>query len=182
MCEVATSTRLIDDQEEDCVQEFAHRGCTCDKGPNKSHCCLLFSAEHYHSMRATVAELSHDELDLLVMGQIMAHTFQSPRLLGHHTFTPADRKTTYGHFYHQGQRVCQDTFLFLHRISLKRFKNIKASYLATGPVPRVHGNKCRKPRHHLTFEQIKDVIQYILTYTGKKNTNKKKQNEVYLYL
>ena len=43
VCEVATSTRLIDDQEEDCVQEFAHRGCTCDKGPNKSHCCLLFS-------------------------------------------------------------------------------------------------------------------------------------------
>ena len=166
MCEIAVSHRSLDDQEEARVRAFVDRCCECDNGPAKTPCSMLFPVEHYRSLRATFAELSHDELDLLVMGQVMAHTFQSPMLQGHHMSTPAERKKTYGQFFHHGQRVCQQTFLFLHNIGLKRFKNIKSSYLKTGPVPRVHGNTGKQPKHHLTLQQIKDVVQYILTYAG----------------
>ena len=48
---------------------------------------------------------------------------------------------------------------------MKHFKNLKKSYLTNGPAVRVHGNKGKRPKHHLTLQQIKDVIQYILNYT-----------------
>ena len=112
--------------------------------------------------------MSHDELDLLVLGQVMAHTFQDSTLVGHHSTSPVESQKTYGNFYHLGHRICQTTFLFIHTIGTKRFKNLKKSYLNTGPVARVHGNKGRKPKCHLNLTQIKDIVQYILNYTGKK--------------
>ena len=52
----------------------------------------------------------------------------------------------------------------------KRFKNIKKSYLTNGPAVRVHGNKGKRPKHHLTLELVKDIVQYILNYTGKEKS------------
>ena len=107
--------------------------------------------------------MSHDELDLFVMGQIMAHCYQLTTLQGHHSSStsPEQRKTTYGQFYHQGQRVCHCTFLFLHNIGFKRF------YLMNGPAVRVHGKTGKRPKHHLTLQPIKDIVQFILNYTSK---------------
>ena len=161
------ATRPRDEEEEACIQDFVVRGCGCDVGPNRSHCSRLFPVEHYRSFRSTFAELSHDELDLVVMGQVMAHTFQSATLLGHHSYSPTDRKITCTHFYHQGYRVCRRTFLFIHTIGKKRFENIKSSYLQSGPIPRVHGNTGRRPKHQLSLQQVKDIVQYVLNYTGK---------------
>ena len=39
----------------------------------------------------------------------------------------------------------------------------RLSYIMNGPAPRVHGNKGRRPKHQLTLEQAKDVVQYIMT-------------------
>ena len=62
-----------------------------------------------------------------------------------------ERRITYSQFFHQGHRVCQCT------IGIKRFKNIKSSYLNTGPVPRVHGNMGRRPKHQLSLEQVNQL-------------------------
>lgn len=166
VCEVTATMRELDEKETDLVKDFVSRGCTCDFGPRRTPCSMLFPVEHYQSMRSTFTEMSHDELDLIVMGQIMAHCYQSATLQGHHSSSPEVRKTTYGQFYHLGHRVCQQTFLFLHNIGLKRFKNIKKSYLTNGPAVRVHGNMGKRPKHHLTYQQVKDIVQYILNYTG----------------
>ena len=170
VCEVTAVMREMDEKENDLVKDFASRSCGCDFGPKKTPCSMLFPVEHYQSLRATFAEMSHDELDLFVMGQIMAHCYQSTTLQGHHSSSPEERKVTYGQFYHQGQHVCQRTFLFLHNIGIKRFKNIKKSYLNNGPAVRVHGNTGKRPKHHLTLQQVKDIVQYILNYTGKKTS------------
>lgn len=167
VCDIDPTTTEREDEEEACIQDFAVQGCGCDVGPGRSQCSRLFPVEHYRSCRSTFAELRHDKLDLLVIGQVMAHTFQSTTLLGHHSSSPADRKTTYTHFYHQGHRVCRRTFLFIHTIGKKRFKNIKASYLQSGPIPRVHGNTGKRPKHHLSLQEVKDIVQYILNYTSK---------------
>ncbi len=171
VCEVAAVMRELDDKESDLVKQFVSRGCStsCDFGPKKTPCSMLFPVEHYQCLRATFAEMSSDELDLFVMGQIMAHCHQSTTLQGHHSSSPEQRRGTYGQFYHQGLRICQRTFLFLHNIGIKRFKNIKKSYLTNGPAVRVHGNAGKRPKHQLTFRQIKDIIQFILNYTGKKS-------------
>ena len=171
VCEMAAVMRELDNTESDLVKQFVRRRCSssCDFGPKKNPRSMLFPVEHYQSLRATFAKMTHDELDLFVMGQVMAHCYQSTTLQGHHSSSPEQRKGTYGQFYHHGQRVCQRTFLFLHNIGIKRFKGIKKSYLTNGPAVRVHGNAGKRPKHQLTLQQIKDIVQFILNYTGKES-------------
>jgi len=88
VCEVTAVMRELDDKENDLVKEFASRDCGCDFGPKKTPCSMRFSVEHYQSLRATFSEMSHDELDLFVMGQVMAHCYQSTTLHGHHSRSP----------------------------------------------------------------------------------------------
>lgn len=166
ICDITVTMRDVDTEEDDLVKTFVERGCGCDVGPKKSPCSRLFPADHFLSVRGAMAEMTHDELDMFIMGQIMASCFQSSILQGHHSTSPTERKITSSLFYHHGQRVCQRTFLFLHNIGIKRYKNLKKSYITNGPAVRVHGNKGKMPKHHLSLDQIKDVIQYILNYTG----------------
>ena len=51
-----------------------------------------------------------------------------------------------------------------------RFKAIKASYKASGVVARVHGNRGKSNRKdRLTLQEIEDVVQFIMNYTGMYN-------------
>ena len=47
-----------------------------------------------------------------------------------------------------------------------RFKAIKASYMASGLVARVHGNTGKRKQLGLSLMQIQDVVQFILNYAG----------------
>ena len=47
-----------------------------------------------------------------------------------------------------------------------RGSRILKSYLQNGPAVRVHGDTGKRPKHHLTHQQVKDIVQYILNYTG----------------
>ena len=95
---------------------------------------ILSSLSH----RCAFADMTHDELNLFVMGQIMVNCFQSPSVPGDSS-SPAEQKEIHN-VTHQGHHVCQPTFLFLHNVGIKCFKNIKTSYLKNRPVARVHGN------------------------------------------
>ena len=55
------------------VQEFCTQGYGCKLIKN-SPCSSLLAAKHYATMRANAAELSWAELNMVVMGQLMAHT------------------------------------------------------------------------------------------------------------
>ena len=169
ICDVSVTMRSIDTDEEELVKMFADHGCTCAFGPHKSPCCKQFSEDHYLAVRGALSEMTKDELDLMVMGQIMAHCSPSPSAPSPST-SPAEKIEVHTpmKFFHAGLRVCQQTFLFLHTIGIKRFKHIKASYLCNGPAARVHGNKGRKPKKTLSLQEVKDVVQYILNYTGIK--------------
>ena len=170
VCDVSVTMRPIDTDEEELVKTFADHGCTYAFGPHKSPCCKLFSEDHYLAVRGALSEMTKDELDLMVMGQIMAHCSPSPSAPSP-SASPAEKIEVHTpmKFFHAGLRVCQPTFLFLHTIGIKRFKHIKASYLRNGPAARVHGNKGRKPKKTLTLQEVKDVVQYILNYTGIKH-------------
>ena len=158
---VPIDRRELDATEERLVQEFVRDGCKCDLGPNRSPCFTSITVDHYRSVRCQMADLSHDELDLVVMGQVMAGCFLAE------TFRKQDRSRSFTTFHHNGTRICQKTFLFLHAMSYTRFKAIKASFMANGVVARVHGNKGNSHRKdRLTLKQIEDVIQFIMNYAG----------------
>ena len=111
------------------------------------------TTEHYRLMWCEMAELTHDELDLVVTGQVMAGCFTGGETSARHG---QQRGKTYMYpvFYHNGVRICKKTFLFLHCMSDKRFKSIKASYLANGLVARVHGNKGSSRITGLSLKEI----------------------------
>ena len=119
-------------------------------------------------------ELTHDELDLVVMGQVMAGCF-SGETSAHRG---QERGKTYTVFHHNGTRICKKTFLFLHCMSDMRFKSIKASYLANGVVPRVHGNKGKSRKVGLSLKEIQDIVQFIMNYAGVcREREKEKERE-----
>ena len=128
--------RDLDEAEEQLIQQFAQDGCKCDLGTNKSPCCTTITVDYFRSVRCQMLELTHDELDLVVMGQVMAGCFSRETS----TQRGQQRGKSYTMFYHNGARICQKTFLFLHTMGYWRFKAIKASYLVNGVVARVHGN------------------------------------------
>ena len=128
--------RDLDEAEEQLIQQFAQDGCKCDLGPNKSPCCTTITVDYFRSVRCQMLELTHDKLDLVVMGQMMAGCFSRETSAQR----GQQRGKSYTMFYHNGARICQKTFLFLHTMGYWRFKAIKASYLVNGVVARVHGN------------------------------------------
>ena len=105
--------------------------------------------------------MTHDELDLVVMGQVMAGCFAGETS----SHRGQDRGKSYTVFYHQGVKVCQKTFLFLHGLGYSRFKAIKASYLTRGVAARTHGNKGKSTKWRLTLKEIQDMVQFITNYT-----------------
>ena len=147
--------------EEQLIQDFIQESCKCDLGPNHSPCSTSITVDHFRSVRCQMADLTHDELDLVVMGQVMAGCFSAD------TFRKQERSRSFTVFHHNGKRICQKTFLFLHTMGYSRFKAIKASFKANGVEARVHGNKGKSNRKDkLTLKQIQDVVQFIMNYAG----------------
>ena len=125
--------RLVDLKEERKVEEFA---CGC-RLFNNQPCSLQFTREYFRSTRANAASLSWNELNMSVMGQIMALTSCGSRTLTcPHHHQPRQRERAATTFLHQGLRICKTTFLFLNGIGDWRYKQIKAIYLTKVLVPR----------------------------------------------
>ena len=62
--------------EERKVTQFVASGCKCNLGPKGTPCHKLFSATQYQEMRDECRELTREELDLVVMGELRALTLQ----------------------------------------------------------------------------------------------------------
>ena len=148
------------EMEERSIARFAQDGCSCkhfDGGP----CCKLFSVSHYQEVRDQCRELTRSELDLVVMGQLLALTHS-----GHMTqakkHIQKERTRSFTYFKHGGHTICIKTFCFLHTIGQLKFKAIKASFERDGLVPRQH--RSHKPRHALRLADIQYVVTFITNY------------------
>ena len=111
-------------------------------------CSGQFPIGHYIEFRGQCRELSRQELDMALLGQLNAFTFSGENAVRHPTLS---RQHTYAVFWHCGQRVCRKTFLFLHTISEKRLKNLKSSLSRNELTPRTHGNTRRLPANTITY-------------------------------
>ena len=69
---VPIDQRDLDVTEEQLIQEFVRDGCKCDLGPSCTPCSSSITVDHLRAVRCQMADLTHDELDLVVMGQVMA--------------------------------------------------------------------------------------------------------------
>ena len=85
--------------------------------------------DHYETVRANCAELTWGELNMSIMGQLMALTYCQPTTINstRHRHNPKKRERNTTAFQHHGRRK---TFLVLHGIGEYRLKAIKARYIS----------------------------------------------------
>lgn len=99
------------------VDKFLRRGCGCQTW-NGRQCSIQFSIDHVQQVRASCLELTHNELDMAILGQLAATTHTSDKVVQcHHAVR--DRKRSYTTHYHQGLQVCSNMFRFLHTVGIK---------------------------------------------------------------
>ena len=68
--------RPCDVNEEELVAQFVATGCSCAK-----RCSSQFSKEYIQSMRAQCFDLSRNELDMVLLGQLIASTNTSNKVV-----------------------------------------------------------------------------------------------------
>lgn len=87
----------------------------------------IFTAEQVQSLRDEGQKLTHDDLDLVVMGQLRA-LIQNSDMTQKTRATNASQQHSSTYYRFAGHHVCVTTFCFVHTMSQKRFKSIKASW------------------------------------------------------
>ena len=151
-----------DIQEDERVREFLSDTCGCHLGVGNQACCLAFSSAAIRKCRNSYSELSHNELDLVVMSQV--HYLRTTEDQVVERSTSSDSFRPVSAYYFQGVRICQATFLFLHHISRNRYLRITELYTKEGLTVSEHGNSGKLPKHSCTFEQVEEVKRFIENY------------------
>lgn len=110
-CEPTESDKL----ETDTVRHFMAKGCGCQRFSGRQ-CSLQFTTEHVLEVRSQCLELSRSELDMVLLGQVMASMNVSDTVVteSRHRETTRERPRT-SHS-HQGKAVCAHMFRFLHTV------------------------------------------------------------------
>ena len=162
--EITITDLHTDEVEKQFLSRFATTGCVCTKFKGKP-CSLQFSCEYVESVRASCAELSHSELDMVIFGQLMACVNDSSSVSVVARHQESERLKSYTSFFHRGKPVCRQMFLILHGISKKRLDNLSRSLRVNGLTARVHGNIHRKPKHAVSFSSTEYVVRFLLTYS-----------------
>ena len=146
-----------DDQEEARIARYLAGGCSCQHGPKSTPCHKLFSAAQYREMRDECRELSRDELDLVVMGQLRALTLRDPV-----TQRATTRVRSNAQFLFGGHHICMSTFCFLQNIGISKLNAIKTSWLKHGLRSRFHQH--RSPHNVTSLSDVQLVVRLILHY------------------
>ena len=127
-------------------------------------CSTEFTSERVMSVRASCAELSHSELDIAILGQLMASVNTSSIVSMAACHKEDEHKKAFTSFSHQGNPVCIRMFWFLHGVGINRLKNLTRSFKENDLTPRVHGNTKRKPKHALSYSSTEFVVRFLFSY------------------
>ena len=139
------------------------KGCGCKKWNGKA-CSEQFSIDYVKQLRVNIRELTTSELDLVIMGQLMANSNTSDTTSIDQRHKSTERKKPYTCHLHQSKVICQVMFMFFHGIGTKRLKNIVHSVKVHGITPRTHGNKKRLPKNALSMKSMENVVRFLLNY------------------
>jgi hypothetical protein len=157
-----TEMRELDKDEIKGIQHFNATTCGCTKR-NGSPCSDYFTVQQLSELRMQMSELENDHLDLVVLSQIHAHHFMN-ELVGHRRIDTRERVREYTTFFYHGHSICLKTFLFIHSIGKKRFRNLLKHYQLNGVSPRVHGNVKRRPWNAASFPDKERAVTFIKNF------------------
>ena len=98
--------------------------------------------------------MSNIELDMLFLVNLDAHRHSNKANLltsGPSGIDTINKRTPVD-YYFGGNRVCKDTFLFVHRIGAKKYKNLVSHFDKSGLISRMHGNIKRLSANTISLE------------------------------
>ena len=121
----------------------------------------LFTTSQLQRARDECHQLTRDQLDMVVMGQLRA-VCQSDSMTQKTKARNVKTKHTSTQYRFGGHRICQATFLFLHTMCATRFEHIKRSWLENGLTQRVRSAVL--PHNTTRLSDIRHLVRYILQY------------------
>ena len=133
-------------------------------------------------MRTQSSFLTHDQLDLVLMGSLMSTVNDSDKGVGQNS---AKRQWITVNYMHRGYHLCRAIYSFLHGISRHRIQSIKQHILEHGLVTRTHGNIRKSPHHALMFQMIvnkRDNVKILPCSDSKKVYNNNQHFASYMYI
>ena len=143
------------------VKQFLQAGCGCSRGIKGGHCSQQFSKAAVLVNLNNCMELSHGELDLVILANIQA--FTSVEVSGEKR-----KRSPRCSFTFQARTICKEMFLNLYGISYSRFRRLKDHYGENGISLRVHGNRKRLP-HNTTPQAVNEDVKSFLTNYVEEN-------------
>ena len=111
------------DEEQRRIARFLTSGCSC-KLLDGIPCSTQFTALLLQEARGECRQLTREQLDVVVMGKLHPLCHRDP-LTQKNKAQNSERKRTFTPYHFQGHRVCRDTFVFQHTMSIARLKAIK---------------------------------------------------------
>ena len=157
---------LSDQKELTIVEDFIKRGCGC-KLLKGSPCCEQFSNEYIMSVQSQCLSLSRDELDLVILGQIMAISNFSSANAPAIGYPSKHRVNPHSKYSHGSQPICRQMFQFLHAIGNLRLNSLIANFRHHGLTPRIHGNTKKRPHNALSLSSIEHFVKFLLNYSDQ---------------
>ena len=142
------------------ARKFLQDGCGCSQGMRGGQCSQQFQEEAVLSNVNNCLELSHGELDLVVLANIQA--FTSIDIIGEKRKSNVRCK-----FLYLNCLICKDMFLHLYGISYSRFRRLKEHYEQNGIFLRVHGNRKRLPQNTLPQSVSEGVKNFLSNYADE---------------
>ncbi|XP_068754155.1 uncharacterized protein [Montipora capricornis] len=139
------------------VKRFLRDGCGCSRGVKGGPCCQQFSEEVVLSNLNNCLELTHAELDLVILANIQAVT--KIEVIGEKR-----KERSRCSFLYQNLPICKDMFLHLYGLSYSRFRRLKEHYEQNGLSQRIHGNSKRLPHNTLQQAINEDVKNFLTNY------------------
>lgn len=114
-CDVPCVPTDFDKKEAETVRNFMDNGCGCQLLGGQS-CSLQFTPDHVSTVRTSCCDLSRTELDMVVLGQMMASMNLSETVVAESRHRETTRQKPRSTFMHEGKRICAHMFQFLHTI------------------------------------------------------------------
>lgn len=119
---VECDLREEDIEEDSVLSRFLESTCGCKLGMNKVACSSTLSSVECIEFRNNCYQLSHDELDLVILSQIQSHYFMGDSTpvsaISPVSASPASQRSTnsVSKFFFREKPLCRKMFLFLHTV------------------------------------------------------------------
>ena len=126
--------------------------CDC----SKVNCSLNFDRDRVEAHILSLREMQRDEKEMYIMGALQT--------IGGENTRGGKRKRMRFAYSYEGKKVCRRVFRYIFDIGHRTLKSIIKHINENGRVPRTHGNKGKKPKHALVYDDIRYCVDFLNSF------------------